>query len=445
MERSRHIEQYLSNFEAFERNLNGEASAEIHAVRKAAIKRFSELGFPTTRQEDWKYTDITPLVNVQFAMLPAGGVPRVRVRDIETLSSGTGLQNYLVCVNGVFEEKISRTSALPKGVRVGSLASALRDRDPLVRDHLARYAGFEDNSFTALNTAFLRDGVFVHIPDAVVVDSPLHLVFVSTQSESEFVTHPRNLIIAGKNSQAVVVERYVHLAGNRYFTNVVTELTLGENASLEHDMIQLESERAFHIGTLHAHLGRSSNFVSNNVSLGGALVRNTITVVLDGEGGEATLNGLYTGRGDQVVDNHTTIDHARPHCGSHELYKGILDGRSKGVFNGKIIVRKDAQKTDAKQTNKNLLLSDGATIDTKPQLEIYANDVKCTHGATTGQLDDESLFYMRSRGIPYGKAREMLIDAFAIDVLDRVRTESVRQELQRFLQERLVKIRRGGT
>lgn len=270
-----------------------------------------------------------------------------------------------------------------------------------------------------------------------MVEEPLHLMFISTDLDAEFVAYPRNLILVGKNSQATLLETYVHAATKPYFTNAVSEIVLGENAVLEHEKIQLESDRAFHIAAIHPHLDRNSNYISNSISFGGTLVRNDIVAVLDGEGAETTLNGLYVGTGDQLIDNHTTIDHAKPHCASHELYKGILDGKSRGVFNGKILVRKGAQKTDAKQTNKNLILSEFATVDTKPQLEIFANDVKCTHGATIGQLDEDAMFYLRARGIPADTARAMLIYAFASEVIDRIRVETMREELQDILHNRL--------
>jgi Fe-S cluster assembly protein SufD len=264
-------------------------------------------------------------------------------------------------------------------------------------------------------------------------------VFVATKSNADFVVHPRNLVIVGRRAQAKIIESYVSVSDNVYFTNAVTEIVVGEGSVLEHQRVQFESAQAFHVGAIHAHLERSSNFVSNSVSFGGGLVRNGISAVLGGEGAEATLNGLYAGIGTQLVDNHTIIDHATPHCSSHELYKGILDNRSRGVFNGKIVVRKDAQKTDAKQTNKNLILSDDAMVDTKPQLEIFANDVRCTHGATIGQLDDDAIFYLRARGIGAEKARDMLIDAFASDVIDRIGVETVRGRIGTLLRRRLEK------
>lgn len=445
MDQSQEIRQYLAAFASFEKRLNGTASPVIHSVRKAALARFAELGFPTTRDEEWKYTDITPLVKSAFTPVVALQPDEMTAADIGRFPFGTSGGNRLVFIHGHFSEKLSTCRSLPKAIGVGSLASALRHQPDVILQHLTRYARYDRNAFCALNTAFLLDGAFVHIPENIVLDEPLHLMFVSSDLDSEFVVHPRNLILVGKNSQATLLETYVHSTAKPYFTNVVSEIVLAENSVFEHEKIQIEGDRAFHMAAIHVHQGRNSNYISNSISFGGSLVRNNIYAVLDGEGTEATLNGLYIGTDDQVIDNHTAIDHAKPHCTSHELYKGILDGKSRGVFNGKILVRKDAQKTDAKQTNKNLILSEYATVDTKPQLEIFANDVRCTHGATIGQLDDDALFYLRARGITADMARDMLIYAFASDVVDRIRMEQVRQELQNILHDRLQRARFGRT
>jgi len=428
---------YVENFERFEKTLNGEAGTRLHSIRKAALSRFAELGFPTTKDEEWKYTDVSALAVRRFNPVFRYTADGLSPRDLAQFTLGIPQAHILVCVNGHYSHDLSTIGKLPPGVRVGSLSEALRHTAGLANDHLAHYANYEKDAFTALSTAFLRDGIFIQIPDKIILDTPIHVMFVSIGSEAEFVSQPRTLVIAGKSSQMALVETHVSLSSRPYFTNVVTELVLEENAVVEHDKIQRDMLDAFHISSLYATLHRNSNFVSNAITLGGGLVRNNITAVLDGEGAEATLNGLYVGTGTQHIDNHTIIDHAKPHCPSHELYKGILAGKSKGVFNGKILVRKDAQKTDAKQTNKNLVLSDEASIDTKPQLEIFANDVKCTHGATIGQLDEEGLFYLRSRGISVDKARDMLIYAFASDVVNRIKIEEMREELQQLLHERL--------
>jgi len=345
----------------------------------------------------------------------------------------------LVFVNGRYSPALSSLRSLPEGVKAGSLAMALSGDPAAVEPHLARHASYQGHPFVALNTAFLQDGAFVSIPKGKVVETPIYMLFVSTPRGKAIVSHPRNLILAGDDSQTMIVESYIGLNNALYFTNVVTEIVAGENAVVAHYKLQRESEEAFHISTVQASLNHSSNFSSHSIDLGGALVRNDVNAVLDGQGIECVLDGLYMVAGRQHVDNHTRIDHVKPHCSSRELYKGVLGGRSKGVFNGKIYVHKDAQKTDAKQTNKNLLLSEDAVINTKPQLEIYADDVKCTHGTTIGQLDQEAIFYLRSRGIDLEAARGLLTYAFASEMIGRIKVEPVRAQLEHLLLARLQK------
>jgi Fe-S cluster assembly protein SufD len=432
---------YLSSFRSFEKKLNGEANPAIHRVRKEAMESFVRLGFPTTRNEEWKYTDVSRIADTRFSPAVDYQPHGTEFRDLERLIPA-GVKdvtdNLLVCVNGRFSKELSSMSLQENhGVTVGSLADAMKRGDRGPERHLARYARYNEDAFTALSTAFLQDGLYVHVPDGAILESPIHLLFATAGPGTEFLSHPRILVITGKNSQAMILESYAGPGDRTYFTNSVAEVVVGENAVLEYDRFQSEGDRAFHVGTTQVYQERNSNLVVNSISLGGALVRNNVTAVLDGEGIECTLNGLFLAIGDQHIDNHTAIDHAKPHCNSHELYKGILAGKSRGIFNGKILVRKDAQKTDAKQTNRNLVLSDDATIDTKPQLEIYANDVKCTHGATIGQLDDEAVFYLRSRGISPESAHDMLMYAFASEVIDRVHTESLRHRLEELLHARL--------
>jgi Fe-S cluster assembly protein SufD len=294
----------------------------------------------------------------------------------------------------------------------------------------------DETPFVSLNTAFLQDGAFVYIPDGIVLDDSIQLLFIASEKQP-FLASPRNLVIIGKRSRVSIVESYVSLTDQTYLTNAVTEIVAGDESIVEHDKLQNESLRAFHVAMIHAKLGAKAQFTSNSIAVGGSIVRNNVTVVLDAERSECTLNGLSLSTGSQVIDNHTTIDHAKPNCSSHELYKAIIDGKSRGVFNGKIFVRADAQKTDAKQTNKTLLLSDEATVDTKPQLEIFADDVKCTHGATVGQLDAEQVFYLRSRGIDETAARDILTFAFASDVVRRVHVDPLRDQLETLIHERL--------
>lgn len=336
-------------------------------------------------------------------------------------------------MHGFFAAELSSVTGMPKGMFAGSLAEALEAHADLLEFHLARYADASKETFAALNTAFTADGAFLYVPKGAVLEKPVHVLFVSTAGDQPTVSHPRSLVLAEANSQAQVVESYAGWNSEVYFTNSVTEIVAGENAFIDHYKLQRESLEAFHISTIQVQLDRNANVSTQSISMGGALVRNHVNAVLDGEGGEATLNGFYLVNGKQHVDNHTCIEHAQPRCSSREVYKGILDGRARGVFNGRIIVRPDAQKTDSKQTNKNLILSEEALVNTNPQLEIYADDVKCTHGATIGQLDADALFYLRSRGIDLESARHLLTYAFAGDFVNHIKIEPVRAELEKIL------------
>lgn len=425
---------YLSTFEKFEQSLNGESASRLHTLRRTALERFNSLGFPTTRHEEWRFTNISPILKTNFKPVLHPTMEALSQQDVEPFAFGT--RHRLVFVNGFFSKDLSTIDELPRGAYCGSLAEAVKENHPVVRQHLAQYATYDDNAFSALNTAFLRDGAFMYVPDGIVMEDSVHLLFIAAANDHALIS-PRNLIVVGKKSQVSIVESYVSLAANSYLTNVVTEIVTGDHSVIEHDKLQNERLDAFHVASIHALQGSQTNLTSNSIAIGGSLVRNNVTSVLNAEGGECTLNGLSLATGTQLIDNHTTIDHARPHCASHELYKSILDGSSRGVFNGKIFVRKDAQKTDAKQTNKTLLLSEDATIDTKPQLEIFADDVKCTHGATVGQLDAEQIFYLRSRGIGDTMARDILTFAFASDVVNRVHVDPLRKQLEALVHSRL--------
>jgi Fe-S cluster assembly protein SufD len=424
---------YRPQFKSFERSLNGESASPVHAVRRLAFSRFLEMGFPTTKDEEWRFTNVAPLAKSRFRPVWEHAGAAVEGTALHRFTFGGLRCNRVVFVNGKFDARLSATAFLPPGTVVGSLAHTMHTDPELVNRHLTKLAGYRENAFTALNTSFLRDGAYIRIPEGVALADPIHLLFVSTAAGEPWVSHPRNLIVAGTGSRLAVAESYVHLSGSGYFTNAVTEIELGEGAVLEHDKVQQEADDAFHVGTIHVRQGARSRYTANSISFGGALTRNTVHVVLDGEGGDCTLNGLSLGTRAQLTDNHTAIDHACPGCASHELYKAVLDGRSRGVFNGKIMVRKDAQKTDAKQTNRTLLLSDDAMIDTKPQLEIFADDVKCTHGATVGALDEEQVFYLRSRGMSLAAARDLLTFAFAGEVINRVHLQPLRVQLEHLL------------
>ena len=428
------VDVYLEKFSRFEREAS--QPSWLLPLRKAGIARFAELGFPTLRDEDWRFTNVTPIVKLPFkpAFEPTDGVA---AGDLERLTFAGLPGSRLVFVNGHYAAKLSSVKNLPAGVKAGRLAAALSSDAAFLEKHLGRYAQNADNGFTALNQAFFLDGGFVHVPAGKVVEEPIQFVYVSTDQQRGATFHPRNLVIAEANSRVTILETYVSIGGANYFTNAVTELFAGDNARLEFVKFQDEAADAFHIAAFHGEFGRASHVNVHSFSLGAKLSRNNIRTKLAGEGLECILNGLYLTRDEQLADHHMVVEHAQPHCASHEYFNGILDDKSKGVFHGRILVQPVAQKTDAKQTNKNLLLSDDATANTKPQLEIYADDVKCTHGATIGQLNDESIFYLRSRGIGPETARRMLIHAFAGEIIERIQHEPAREELDKLVWERL--------
>jgi len=435
---------YRDRFDHAARGLDGGASSRVHVLRRAALARFEELGFPTTTDEEWRFTNVSPIARTNFLPARAPEAGSVSMEQIDQFLFHGHAGHRLVFVNGHFVAELSDPGTLPAGVVVDGLAAAIERHPDLVTRHLSRHARVDENGFTALNAAFMQDGAFLHVPDNTDLPEAIHLLYVALPGSEPLLLVPRNLFVVGRNSRVAIVESYVALESGAYLTNVVSELVVGENAVVEHDRIQLEDAKAYHVGTINMYQLGNSTVTSNSISLGGSIVRNTVTAVLDAPGSTCTLNGLSLATGSQILDNHTTIDHAKPHCQSHELYKSILDGASRGVFNGKIFVRKDAQKTDAKQTNKTLLLSDDATVDTKPQLEIFADDVKCTHGATVGQLAAEQLFYLRARGIDEIAARDILTFAFAADVIDRVHVEPLREQLDTLLHTRLREGRIAG-
>ena len=423
------IDPFLQSYERFSLNGGAAAPEAVRMLRLSAITRFEALGFPTTRNEDWHFTSASPAADARFAPLgqPAGTVTQEQLAAFNFAGSDW---HTLVFVNGRHDVALSGGGALPDGVRVMPLAQAYDELPSLVEQHLGQIASFDAHSFTALNTAFIHDGAVVHVARDVEVARPIHLLFVSDTAATRGAAHPRNLIVIDRNAKATVIESYAGLAGGAYLTNAVTEATIADGATLTHLKLQRESDEAVHVGTLDVRQARDSHLFSFSFATGAALSRTNIYTELRGEGCGATLNGLYLGDGDQHIDHQTRIEHVEPNCYSRELYKGILDGAAHGVFNGKVYVHPEAQKTDGKQTNNTLLLSERAQIDTKPQLEIFADDVKCTHGATVGRLDETSLFYMKSRGINARTARELLTYAFAADVLETIELAEVREGLE---------------
>jgi Fe-S cluster assembly protein SufD len=407
----------------------------LQDLRDRAASRFATLGFPTVRDEDWRFTNVAPLASIEFrTAAPA----TLTIAELESLPYAN-VTWRLVVVNGRFSAELSRLNGLPTGVRAGSLAAAVTEHADVVPRYLGQLADFNTRSFAALNTALGTDGAYLYIPDGVVLEHPLEILYVSAGDDEPAMTQARTLVVAGERSQATIIETYAALRSGTYFTNGISEFFAGEHAVLDHYKVQHESLQAFHIASLYVNAQRSANFSSHSFSLGGKFVRNDASAILDGEGAECTLNGLYLADGERLVDNHTEIDHAKAHCPSHEVYKGILGGKARAIFNGKIIVRPDAQKTNAKQTNRALLLSDDASINTKPQLEIFADDVKCTHGAAIGQLDEDAIFYLRARGLTFFEARDMLIHAFAGEILDKVKVETLKRALEAELYAQLAK------
>ncbi len=410
----------------------------LAGLRREAAESFGALGLPTTSQEEWRFTNLAALAKSRFvrAGAPAAGLRALPAREA-VLAHAFEVGHRLVFVDGRFSLELSALGGLPPGVVVDRLASVLAREPERLEAHLGRHARHREHPFVALNTALFTDGAYIELPPSVVVEAPIQILHVLSGAGGALATFPRNLIVAGANSQAVVIETFVGLAAQADLTCAVTEVVLGEGAVLDHSKVQKESTAAFHLATLQFYHQRASTLVSQSISTGGALVRNDVNAVLDGEGVDCTLNGLYVLRGTQFLDNHMRVDHLQPHCASHEMFKGILDERSRAVFNGRIFVAKGAQKTDAKQSSRNLLLSREAMVNANPQLEIFADDVKCTHGSTVGELDEDAVFYLRSRGIGLEAARSLLTYAFASDIIERIRVEPVRNELTEFLFERL--------
>lgn len=420
-------ESYLAEFDRFTQGRGRSASAWLRELRERGAARFSERGFPTVRQEDWRFTSVAPIADTAFRL--ADKAPTNAAELVARVAIPHAAARVVI-LNGHFSPELSDVQGLPAGAVAGSLARAILHNAPEVA-HLGQLA-WAHAPFVALNTAFLDDGAFVLIPPRTVVAGPIQIVALNGGT-GKSMAHPRTLIVVGSGSEAKIAQTFLGAAGEAHFTNAVTEVTVGDGSVLDLYTDQRETDLAYHIAALHARVERSATFRTRTITLGGKLLRNDTVALLAGEGAHSTLDGCYLVDGERLVDNHTTIDHATPNCTSHELYKGIIDGRAKAIFNGRIIVRLDAQKTDSKQTNRALLLSDEATINSNPQLEIFADDVKCTHGAAIGQLDEEALFYLRARGLTRRDARDMLIHAYAGEVLEGIGIEHLRNQLTREL------------
>ncbi len=429
---------YVNTYKGIAPDLPGGSVPWVRRVRDSGLSRFREIGFPTPGDEDWKYTNVRPIAKQSFA--PAlNGHNGIDFTQIEILKDNRLGSCRCVFVNGHFAPRLSNLDQLPRGVAVMSLSDALNHRADELENELGRCVPNKLHGFAALNTAFLADGAYIRVGPDCDLECPIELVYVSTgDGDQPQVSYPRNLAILDSGSRAVIMERYLSLGQGRYLTNAVTEIVARTSAQVDYYKLQEESTDAFHVGGLFVNQHRDSTVTTNNIAIGGAIARTDLHVTLNDVGARSNLNGLYIGMGRQHIDNHTQVDHRAASCTSSEFYKGVLSGRSRAVFHGRVVVHQDAQKTDAQQQNNNLLLSRDAEIDTKPQLEIYADDVKCSHGATIGQLDPNSIFYLQSRGIDETTARGLLTYAFANDVINRFAIESIRNELEHHLTRTLL-------
>lgn len=424
----------ITDFHAREAVMNGEASSEFHQKKRAGLALFEQLGFPTIKHEEWKYTNVRDLISVSYDFNAESSIGLAELEDLKVPEQEA---NILYFVNGRYNEQLSAIISPVDQITISSLADAYKNDPAKVASFFNELTQNANDAFTALNTAFAQDGVFIHIPDNQSVEHPIILRFVSDAREKNVGSQPRNIISVGKNAHVKLAEAFRTLGDQRSFTNSVTEIHVAEEANVQYYKVQNESENAYHIGTTQVRMLDRSHFYAGTVTLNGKFTRNNLNIVLDGEHCDAHMYGLYFPDGTQHVDNHTVADHQKPNSESNELYKGILRDKSKGVFNGKIFVRPDAQKTNAFQSCKNIVLSPDATMNTKPQLEIFADDVKCSHGTTTGQIDEEALFYMRSRGISQSEAMSLLMFAFCADVVSQIKIDSVREYLENVITQKL--------
>ncbi len=427
-------DKLIADFQTNEARINGESKTAIHQLRREALENFKRLGFPTIKHEEWKYSNVKEITkrNFDFGLKTDFGVNELNALSIPNLSG-----NVLYFINGVYNAALSTICSPADSLKIQNFEAAIKQNPKLLEKHFANLTNHKEEAFTALNTAFANDGVVIEIPDGKVVEEPIILRFINDAREQEVGAQPRNLIVVGKNAEAKVTETYRTMGPQTNFTNTVTEVVVEENAKLQYYIVQDISEQSYHIGTTQVNQKDNSHFYAVTVTLNGGFVRNNLNIVLNGQHCEAFMYGLYFPNESQHIDNHTLADHAMPNSYSNELYKGILKDQATGVFNGKIFVREDAQKTNAYQSCRNIVLSDDASMNTKPQLEIYADDVKCSHGTTTGKINDEALFYMRSRGIPKAQAMTLLMYAFCEDVISQIKIEPIREYLSGRIAQKL--------
>ncbi len=426
----------ISGFESFENELVAQKKWHFNHVRRTCIENFSALGFPTLKHEEWKYTNLNFLFKNNFIINPTKTNIEIREEDIKEFLFEDLFDNLLVFVNGHFSKNLSRIVSGEK-IIIKSLAEGIEENFELVEQYVGSFKETKNDAFTAINTAYLTDGAFIVVPDDAENVEPIHLLYINDARENSYWSNPRNLILVGKNCKIRIVETCQTIGDLSALSNSVTEIIQKPYSVVDYYKLQNDSGNLYLIGTTHVHQQNDSVFNSSTISLHGKFIRNNLTTVFEGEHSEANFSGFYFIDDDDFVDNHTLADHAFPECNSNELYKGILNDKSHAVFNGKIIVRKDAQKTIAYQSNKNILLTNDATINTKPQLEIFADDVKCSHGATTGTLDNEALFYLRARGIGEDKAKALLLNAFASDVISKINIPELRDNIKNQVSKRL--------
>ncbi len=427
-------EKILKEFTELEKKITFE-NKTFSEIRRKAKEYFENVGFPNRKMEDWRFTNIKQIVNNNFGF--PDSKQKIEKNVFKKFLIPKLKANLVVLINGQYSLEHSKIISEYKNLHIGNLGQAINNKKDLVLKYLGKYADYKADGFTALNTAMAVDGVFIHIPSNYELKEPVMILNILDSRKSKVIGQPRNLIVTEKNSKAHIIEEYYSLGENDSFSNVVTEIYADENSNIQYYKIQNEESNSYHIGTTQVFQEKNSVFTSVTVSWGGSVIRNNLNSYLNGENAECNYNGLYYITGKQHIDNHTLVDHATPNCNSNEYYKGIIDEEADGVFNGKIMVRKDAQKTNAYQMNKNILLSNDAIINSKPQLEIYADDVKCSHGATTGQIDKEQLFYLKARGIGEKEGRKLLLYAFANEIIEDIQIEEIKIYLEEKLSKKL--------
>jgi len=432
-------EALISTYKSFEASLNGSASLPVHAIRQKAIEAFEALGVPGPKHEEYKYTNIGKTLEKAFDFSKTATASDFSSSDLDQYLIPNLDANQLVFVNGHFNAGLSNIQSPKDQLIIKDLNTAFKEDQALIEAYFSKEANIDKDAFIALNTAFSYDGAFIHVPKNTKVDKPIALYFINDAKSGQTFNNPRNLFLIDQSAEVTFLEDFNTVGDKESLTNIVTEIVVKENAIVDYYKVQNNKDTAYHIGTTQVYQERSSQFSAYTFTLQGAMIRNNMNIVVDGEGCLSNMYGLYLLNGNTHVDNHTEIDHKLPHCESNELYKGILDDKSHGVFNGKVFVRQEAQKTNAFQSNKNILLSNESIMNSKPQLEIWADDVKCSHGCTTGQLDEDGMFYLRTRGLSKESARALMLYAFAMDVLSTVKLEPLKEALQTLISERLQK------